>query len=237
MARVPSKTILSKNIEVVNNKDIDEPFLVFGDKGEVNKARADTNKKVSEKQARIREYRKEASRMAATANKRVQRLEDKGLQDNPAYKGYMQSGGGKFSVKGKSHNELQSEVARMNAFLNATTSTIRGTNNYLKTIAKNTGIKYKTMAELRGKAAKFFELASKVEQYLRQLDDMASAVGYQKIWEAVNTYVKDANVDLNSGKNDIDSMIRSITDALQEFDKPEPIKANASARWFTLKRK
>ncbi|WP_457816372.1 hypothetical protein, partial [Staphylococcus aureus] len=130
----------------------------------------------------INAYRKEASRLVSLANKRVQRLELNGLTDSPAYKAYIASGG-KFGVRGKSHNELQQEVARLNRFINSTTSTIKGVNKTLKEMADNTGITYRDLKELRAKSSKFFELANKVEQYLRTVDDMASAIGYQKIWE------------------------------------------------------
>ena len=56
----------------------------------------------------IKEFRREASRLASMANKRVKRLEENGLTDTPAYKAYLETGG-KFSVKGKSYNELQKE--------------------------------------------------------------------------------------------------------------------------------
>ncbi|WP_457848416.1 hypothetical protein, partial [Staphylococcus aureus] len=79
----------------------------------------------------INAYRKEASRLVSLANKRVQRLELNGLTDSPAYKAYIASGG-KFGVRGKSHNELQQEVARLNRFINSTTSTIKGVNKTLK---------------------------------------------------------------------------------------------------------
>lgn len=170
------------------------------------------------KAAEIRAFRKEASRKAAVANKRIARLENNDLKGTPAYERYIADGGHKFGIKGKSYNEVQQEVARLNRFLDSTTSTVKGAHNVLKEMAKNTGISYKSMTELRKKSAKFFELASKVEQYLRTVEDVASAIGYQKIWEAVNQYVKDANIDLSSGEGDINSMIQSVSKALTTYN-------------------
>ena len=45
-----------------------------------------------EKMKRIRAFRKEASRKAAMANKRIARLENAGLKDSPAYQAYIESG-------------------------------------------------------------------------------------------------------------------------------------------------
>lgn len=207
----------------------------FTKKIAANKKKAD--KKLDDKVKKIKDYRKEASRLVSMANKRVRRLEEKDLKNSPAYRGYLESGGNYFSVKGKNHNELQAEVARMKRFIDANTSTVRGVNRYLKDMAKNTGIKYKNLTELRGKADKFFELSSKVEQYLRTVDDMASAIGYQQIWESINTYTDANRVDLSQGKHDIDTMVKRITDAIKEYETPERLDFSSTGGdtgWYKL---
>ena len=194
--------------------------------------------KNTEKDQRIREFREQASRKASLANKRIERLERNGLTDSPAYKRWIEDGGAKFGVRGKSFNEVQAEMAKLNRFIKSESSTVRGANNMLKTLAENTGIKYKNMADLREKAPKFFELSSKVEQYLRTVDDMASAIGYQKIWEAINEYTKAAQIDLGDSEADIDSMIEQITDAIKEYDDPLKDRVNVtgqSVNWYKLK--
>lgn len=105
----------------------------------------------------------------------------------------------------------------MNKFINSQTSTIRGINKSLKDMAKNTGIEYKNLKELRQSASTFFELASKVEQYLRTVEDMASAIGYQKIWKAINQYTKEEKINLSKGENDIEDMTRKVIDALDIY--------------------
>ena len=193
---------------------------------------ARVNKEVPDKLERIRVYRAEASKLTSLANKRIARLESNGLTDSPAYKAYIETGG-KFGVRGKDHNQLQSEVARLKKFIESETSTVKGVTKTLKEMASNTGIKYENLKDLRSKAAKFFELSSKVEQYLRTVDDMASAIGYQKIWEAINQYVKSGEIDLTDSDGDIDGMVRAVTDAIKEYD--EPIEKLGGSGWFTLK--
>lgn len=191
-----------------------------------------------EKRKRIRKFRKDASRLVSMANKRLVRLEENELTDSPAYEKLVGDDGEKprFSIRGKDYNEVQREVAKMNRFLNAQTSTIRGANRVLKEMAKNTGIKYRNLKELRSKASQFFELASKVEQYLRTVDDMASAIGYQKIWEAVNNYVKDSGSEIGGAKKSIEQMTFEITEAIKEAKKKEYIISNDNAvtGWFRL---
>lgn len=178
------------------------------------------NSELGDKVERIRQERMEASRMVSMANKRLRRLEANKLENSQAYQMFIAEGGQHFSIRGKTGNQLQAELARMRRFINAKTSTITGLNNHLKEVADITGMEYKTLKELRAKAPKFFELQSKVEQYLRDVEDVASAIDYNKIWEAINSYVSKAKVDLASSKTDIDSMIKDVTDALLEYEKP-----------------
>lgn len=192
-----------------------------------------------DKEKRIREFRREASRLASKANKRLQRLEGNQLTDSPAYKKLVGDDGKRprFSIRGKTYNEVQSEVARMNKFLNSQTSLVRGSNNVLKQMASNTGIKYENMKDLRSKAPKFFELSSKVEQYLRTVDDMATAIGYQKIWEAVNVYVEDQRADLGEAEFNIDEAIGRISEAIKEQEHIDILVSREDSRvrgWFKL---
>ena len=184
-------------------------------------------------EARQQLSRAEVSKLVAKANKRVARLERNNLEDSPAYQKLVNDGDVRFSVRGKDHNQLQKEVSRLNKFLESETSTVRGINRVLKDMARNTGIKYKTLAELRTKSAKFFELSSKVEQYLRTVEDMASAIGYQKIWEAINKYVKAEGMDLNDANNDIDKMVQIVTDMLKT---PKiSVRHKDTSNWYNIK--
>lgn len=123
--------------------------------------------------------KREVSRLASMANKRLVRLENNGFEDSPAYKQWIESGGEKFSVRGKDYNALQKELARVRQFVNAKTSTIRGAQSVLKAIAANTGANFKGK-ELWAQASNFFRVASMIEQYIRNTENVASAIGYQK---------------------------------------------------------
>ena len=193
------------------------------------------------KEERIKKFRAEASKMASVANKRIQRLEKNGLENSPAYQGYLASGGGKFSIAGKNYQEVQAEMGRMKRLIDANTSTVRGYNKYMKEIAEATGIKYKNLTELRAKTEKFFELSNKVNQYLGMVEDMASSIGYQKIWESINTYVQDNRIDLAESEVSIDTMIAEISKAILEIETPEMVTANGfsssdpeMSAWFML---
>lgn len=164
---------------------------------------------------RERKYKAEVSRKASMANKRLKRLEKNNLTNLPAYRNWLDyKGGVKFSVKGKSHNELVAEMARLDHFINAKTSTVRGANATLKQIASNTNISYKRVGELNAKLSKFFDLYSKVEQYLRNSLQIANAVGSDTVMQVVSDYVKDQEQTIQAGMNDYKDMVESISKVL-----------------------
>ena len=128
---------------------------------------------------------------------------------------WQEYGGGKnFSVKGKDYNALQQELARVNMFIDAKTSTVRGSNKVIKEMAQNTGMKYNRLSELYAKSGKFFELASKVEQYMKNVNASGQVMGYQKLWETINEYTEAEGIDLSDSELDIDTYIKEISDSL-----------------------
>lgn len=151
-------------------------------------------KKASDK---YKELRKEVSRMASMANKRIDRLERNNLTMLPAYQAWENNGAVRFSVKGKSYEETQAEYWRLKKFLDDRTSTVKQANDFLKEMAENTGIQYNGLDDLKAKSAKFFELADKIKQYNQSINQSAQALDYQKIWKDINTYILDTDSDLS----------------------------------------
>lgn len=165
-------------------------------------------------------FRKEVSRLASMANKRLKRLERNGLQMLPAYQKWQENGAIKFSVKGKDYNQLQSEYWRLKNFLDNRTSTVRGANSFLREMAQNTGIKYGGLNDLKQKSKMFFALADKIKQYNMQINRSAQALDYQKIWEQINTYVNSTNTDLalaESSEQQLEKFLRFM-DEVQEVE-------------------
>lgn len=163
--------------------------------------------------AELRELKAETSRLNSMANKRIRRLQEKGMS-TPAYDKWIADGGEFFSVRGKDWNETQKELARVRNFIDSKTSSIRGATNVLKEMAENTGIQYDSVASLQAKSNMFFELASKTEQYLRMMEDSASAIGYQKIWEAINQYVEEQQIELDDLTDGVSSMVEELADMI-----------------------
>lgn len=166
--------------------------------------------------------KKEVSAMASTANKRLVRLETNNLTMLPAYRAWEDNGAIKFSVKGKDYNQLQSEYWRLKNFLDDRTSTVRQANKFLREMAKNTGIKYRGLADLKAKSEMFFKLAQKIKEYNKKIENTAMALDYQKIWEQINSYIKADKVNLGLA-TDSEEQLEKF---LQYMEKVQPVEDN-----------
>lgn len=163
-----------------------------------------------------RKLREEARRLVSMANKRLKRLEEQNLINSPAYRKWVEDGAQKFSVKGKSKEEVKQEVARMNAFLKMQTSTVRGAKRYFENIANEVGIKkFEDFTDLQKKLNTFFEITGKVKEYLYNSKEIGVAIGYQKIWEVVSDYVEEVGSELEMTEENVlemtEKIIKSVT--------------------------
>ena len=166
----------------------------------------------------LEQLKREIQRKANIAHKRLQRLEKNNLTQLPAYQQWVKDGAVRFSVKGKDYNQLQAELARLNRFLDAKTSTVREANKYLKDIARMTGVKYDSVKELPKKLENFFRISEKVEEYLRLIEGSASAIGYHKIWEVVNEVVEMEGMELDRSEGEIESILPKVIEGLKYED-------------------
>lgn len=85
------------------------------------------------------------TRLSSAANKRIQRIEEKGIT-TPATR-EAERGGGRFSAKGKNLNQLRSEYKRVKSFLKSETSTLKGYKDFAKRFEEK-------LQEVRSKARK-----------------------------------------------------------------------------------
>ncbi len=168
-----------------------------------------------ESERELEKIKREIQRKANIAHKRLKRLEKNNLTELPAYQQWVKEGKVRFGVKGKNYNELQAELARLNRFLDSKTSLVREANKYLKEIAELTGVEYKSVKELPDKLSNFFRISEKVEEYLRNVEGSASAIGYHKIWEVVNEVVKMEGRELDGSEEEMEAIIQDALDALE----------------------
>lgn len=164
--------------------------------------------------------KKEVSRMASMANKRLRRLESNDLTNLPAYQAWERNGSIKFSVKGKDYNQLQSEYWRLKGFLDARTSTVREANKFLREMAEDTGIKYHGLADLKEKSKQFFELVDKIKEYYKKIDETAKAIDYRAIFEQINVMVEQGMAELGAEE----STEEILNKFMEQMEKLEPVE-------------
>lgn len=75
-----------------------------------------------------KELREATSTLSAIANKRIERLENRGFKNSIAYANYSKdkTGGERFGIKNKNRQEVEIEYRRLRNFLNSKSSTIAG---------------------------------------------------------------------------------------------------------------
>lgn len=169
------------------------------------------------KNAKFENMKKEVRRLANLLNQRLVRLENNNMQESPAYKAYLNSGNLKFGVRGKDYNQLQQEKARLKRLIDMKTSTVRGFLSFIEQTAINTGLAIESTGEFQKKAPVFFKLAERVEEYLKVVKDSAGVIDNQKIFDAVNIYIKENNLTLEQANRDIDSMEFEIKKVNQSY--------------------
>lgn len=161
-----------------------------------------------------KKYRQEASRKVSMANKRLKRIEQQNLTMSPSYKKWIDEGGQKFGIKGKSMEEVRMEVARLNKFLKQTTSTVTGTKKYLSNIANQVGIKqWGSFQSLNNQLRGFFEVADRLQEYLKNSKEVSVSIGYKKIWEQVTEYAETTGKEFVSLNEDIVDIANTILQA------------------------
>ena len=157
-------------------------------------------------------YRKLKS-LYKQAKRDIRELQQHNLGDTPAIQKLQENGKIKFSVKGKTYNELQSDYFRLKRFVDSETSNLKGATEVLKNIASNTKIQYEDLNDLISKSKVFFDIASKVEQILESQNQLAFTMGYQTIWTAVNNMVERKKINLRDLHN-IEESARIVYDSL-----------------------
>lgn len=163
---------------------------------------------------RLAELKREIQRKANIAHKRLKRLEKNNLTELPAYKQWVKEGAVRFGVRGKTPEQLQQELNRVNRFLESKTSLVREANKYLKETADIVGVKYKSVKELPELLSNFFRLSDKVEEYLRLTEGSASAIGYHKIWEVVNEVVEVEEMTMDMTDEQLEQLMAKVIEAI-----------------------
>lgn len=170
-------------------------------------------------------------KLYADAKRNIRDLQRHNLGDTPAIQKLEENGKIKFSVKGKTYNELQSDYFRLKRFAEAETSTVKGATAVLENIARNTGIHYNNLDDLITQSRVFFDIASKVEQILEAQSQLAFTMGYQTIWTAVNNMVERKAINLRDIHN-IEQAANTVYESLINEYLQEEVEESILSEFF-----
>lgn len=171
-----------------------------------------------------RELANKVSEMARTANKRLDRLEKNGLEKHSAYMAWQKDGKIRFSVKGKSYQQLQREYWRVKKFLDSETSTIKGAKRNMKKIATDImGLKAEkvnnmSLENLKNSTKNFFKIKDAIEEKYRDIGQTAKAIDYQKLMNEIAEYMKYTGDDLTAIDGDFNpNFIEATADRIMQY--------------------
>lgn len=162
---------------------------------------------------RYRQLKRAVSRLAQTANRNVSELKKSGI-DSPALQAYEEAGEIRFGVHGKNVLQVQMEYDRIKKFLSLETSSVDKAINQLQQIAENTGITYGSVEELKSNSRNFFQIASMVQQYMESAEGAAAALGYERIWQAINEEVARGKIDLSNALS-VEESAQTVINSLE----------------------
>lgn len=166
-------------------------------------------KRINEK---MRKLRQKASAAASTANKRADRLIEQGLK-TPALLNIQQ--GNRFGIKGKTNAEVQSEYRRIQRFLAASTSTVRGAKKVIADTANRLGIKRIDPKTDVNTMSQIFRLFSKADEYLSNVQNIGALYSSDQTIEQVVKMVKAEKIDIANIENNLDEVVNAILENLE----------------------
>lgn len=162
--------------------------------------------------------RKEIQRLVDMANKRVQRLKNNDLTMTSAYRQYFDYRyGQKFSVKGKSKQELYAEVMRLTRFLNDSTSTVRGALAEARKMM--VGAERAKVSDVKNFINRYGELIENAKHIFKKSEEAGNAINYAKLKKIVDQYVKENYEAFMTSEDYLEKALDYIANAIS-IEKP-----------------
>lgn len=165
--------------------------------------------------------RRKAQRIIDKANKRIQRLEKSDLKNLSVALRNVQKDTQKFSIQGKTGEELQATIQKAQDFLAAQTSTIRGLNEYAKKVSNAIGIPFtgKNFKQtISTKISAVWDIESKLSQVFTS-SRQARYYQYNQLIKRASEFVKDSNLfnkKMERGTKEYENAIEKATSYIQK---------------------
>lgn len=165
------------------------------------------------------DLKKVASHYIRQANQRARRLEAKAQKSTGFYSPELEvfrKRGKPFTTRGKKYGELKSELKMANQFLNAKTSTIKGTKQYQKDVMKSLNLKIDEVIDIGvdNYISNFWGTVHKLNA-TPQFREWLAKNGYRYDDPQVKKYLQD-NTDFRSINKSMQDIVSAIENNVDE---------------------
>lgn len=181
-----------------------------------------------QRKQKIKKMRQEISRKSQMANKRIKRLEEKGVM-TPALRSFYDTRGkgNYFSIRGKSNNQAMQELAEVEKYLDMATSSLTGARKILTETSRKFNI------ELTGhdwvanqkKVNEIFRIVDKVDEYLKTSDEKTVAFSSTQLIDGVARYIQEAEDIVADVERDTEEITENIVNAINEMRTVDDIRS------------
>lgn len=173
-----------------------------------------------------KDFRREVSRLSAIANKRIKRLSESDYTQSPAYQKWLNAGGDRFGIKGKTQQEVWQEYYRVKDYLDSKTSSITGSKEVLKNINEYTGLHLDDVLDVQSVADDYFRLANRVAEYVN-ISGLGAIYDSNQIFNNISTVIDDYELDVDH--LNVDAMLSLVVDRIDtsyynRVNKPPSLK-------------
>lgn len=179
-----------------------------------------TGKNIKQRKQKIKKMRREISRKAQMANKRIRRLEEKGVMTPALSSFYRTRGKGNyFSIRGKSNNQAMQELAEVERYLEMATSSLTGARKILNDTAKKFNIELVASDWVKNqkRVNEIFRIVDKVDEYLKTSDQKTVAFASTQLIDGVANYIQDFEETVGDIEKDTEEIVVNIVDAINEM--------------------
>ena len=171
-----------------------------------------------------KEFRQRVLKLQSAVNKRLKRIEENKLTDNPTYRALKErlperdGGGVRFSMKGKNNNELTSHYWQLINTYNSAYGSVQNIRKHMESLAKYTGINIKgNTLEMTQQTGDFFKIADTISDYLDNVGNKAQALDYRRLHTAVREVIQKNKVELSAIRNDAKQLETLIRESMKEL--------------------
>lgn len=163
-----------------------------------------------------RKFRQKVNGLVNRANSMLEKLEKNNLENTPSYNTFTTSEGRtRFGIKGMTNEEVNAEFQKVKAFLDNTTSTVKGAKQYVKTASKVMGI---STANFNAIYPNFWAIAGELRKSLELTKARYLALDSERVINTVRQVIEKGY----QGTEQIENIADALESAVQELERDLP---------------